>query len=286
MLRALLFWLGGLGLLLGLGPEAARTQPSPSPSVRSDTVALSPTGRVDIENSRGRITVTTWDRARVGYEVVFAPGPEDSTAYKMPDIVHSETALSFGGSSSWSIRIPGLVSISPGGSRKPAARYRVVMPETARLKIDDRSSRISVSGVTADVAIESHEGQVVVQDVEGRLSLDTYRDTAHVSGLRGSIALETYSGAIWVDLAALTDESTAETYSGALHFGLPRSAGFTLYTDLTTASLSVDEAFGPPSDGDADTATYNGGGPRLNIESYSGPVEIRPRTALPDSSAR
>ncbi len=287
MPRVTVCWIGGLALLLSLfPPKDTHAQSRSAPTVQSDTVALSPTGRVEIENTRGSIDVTTWDRAQVAYEVRFAPAEGDSAVYSMPDIDRSEEAISFGNGSSWSIRIPGVLTISPEGTREPAGHYRVVMPKTARLDIDDQSSQISVSGVRADVSVSSYEGEVSIRDVEGMVTLETYRDTARVAGLRGGIDLETYSGTVTVDFAAFTSESAAETYSGPLRFVLPVDTGFTLATELTDADVVVDDIFGPSSATNEDETAYNGGGPRLDLESYSGNIEIRPRSTAADSSSR
>jgi len=248
--------------------------------VRSDTVSLRPGGRVEIRTRRGPLHITAWDRPQVAYEVAPAPGRRDAAAARMPEIAQTEDTLLFGSPNAveWSIHIPGVLSLSPGASRAPAARYRATLPRTTRLRIRGRDAPISVAGLRADARIESQSGTVAVRDVEGRLSLEVHADTARVHALRGGIDLEMHDGTAWIDLAALTVPSQVAAFTGTVHLFLPRAAGFTLADDDPPSALSVDEAFGAPATTNG-AAAYNGGGPRLQLDAFAGTITIRPRDA-------
>jgi hypothetical protein len=252
-----------VGLSLG-AVHPTQAQFPPGAKTRSDTVGLSATGKVEIDNQTGSITVTTWDRPQVGYEVALAPSEDDSVLTTDFAIDHSDEELSFGQDGSWSIQIPGLLTISTDGGSEPIGHYRIVMPKTASLEIDD------------------HESTIEVSDVQGNVQLETYSGAATASGLRGRTELETYSGRITAAFEEFSAASSAETYSGNLRFYLPADTGFVLETDADSSEVAIDEAFGTSSRDD-DRWSFNGGGPDLSVETYSGTVELRPLDAYPPS---
>ena len=81
-----------------------------------------------------------------------------------------------------------------------------------------------------------------------------------------------------MSLRQLSDLSSAETHSGTLRFFLPADAGFELRTDLGSADLTVGSTFGTPSTKEG-RQVFNGGGPELFIDAFSGTVEFRPRSS-------
>jgi len=269
------------GLSLGI-LQPVQAQSSPGTKTRSDTVDLSPTGRVELNNRTGSITITTWDRSQVGYEVTLAPSEGDSVVATDFDIDHSDQELSFGHDHSWSIQIPGLFTIAPDGGTEPVGHFRIVMPRTAHLEIDDHDSTIEVSGVQGDVDIDTHAGTVSAKELGSNLRLETFSSAATATGIRGGADLETHSGRLTAAIEKLSAESSAETHSGPLRLFLPPDTGFVLETEADTTLVTVDEAFGTPSK-DEKEWTFNGGGPDLSVETFSGTVDVRPLNAYPPS---
>lgn len=265
------------------GPSPATVQNTPGTKTRSDTVDFNPNGTVEIDNRMGSITVSTWDRPQVGYEATLAPSEDGSIVTTDLDIDQSTDELSFDHDHSWSLQIPGLLTISPDGTSEPTGHFRIVMPTTASLQIDDYESKIEVSDVKGNVEIDTHQGSVTIQEVEGRLWLDTYAGTAEATGLRGAAHLETYEGRITATFEEFTASSSLDTYSGPLRVFLPSDAGFALETEGDSTLFAIDEAFGTPSTED-DRRIFNGGGPDLTVEAYSGMFELRPLDARASSS--
>lgn len=254
-----------LGVMLGVGvPVVALGQPSP-PDIIQDTVRLAEDGAVEINDThKGTIRVTTWDRNQVAYKVTSDSG-EGSGMASTVSVSHTNQQFSIDqDGASWSLNIPGLLRISPGGEEDLAVRYRVMMPKTATLEIDDFASTIHVSDVQAEVDLDTHQGEVVIDSADGMLNLDTHSGEA-------SISFDDFSG-----------PSTAQTHSGTLHFFLPAEAGFNLQTDLPSADLTIDEAFGTPST-EGEEQAFNGGGPTLTVDAFSGEVVFRPLAARDDT---
>jgi hypothetical protein len=271
-----------VGLSLG-AVHLTQAQSPPGAKTRSDTVDLSSTGKVEIDNQTGSITVTTWDRPQVSYEVALAPSEGDSVLTTDFDIDHSDEGLSFGHDDSWSIQIPGLLTISPDGGSEPIGHYRIVMPKTASLEIDDFGSTIEVSGVEGPTNIDTHDGTVRVRGAAGKLDLGTYSGAVTAMGLREGADLESYSGRVTAVFEEFSASSSADTYSGPLRFFLPYDAGFTLVTEADSSQVTIDEAFGSPSR-EEERWRFNGGGPDLSVETFSGTVELRPLDAYTPSS--
>lgn len=289
MLRSVVLGSAALSLVLGLGlPSGAEGQPSsPSPpDTLQDTVNLAQDGTVEITDTHtGRITVSTWNRERVAYEVAPIAGDEDSVRVSNVRVNHSEQRFTLdheGGS--WSINIPGLLRISPGGENAMENRYRVTMPKTAALEIDDFASTIEVTDVQADVQIDSHQGDVSVDSVDGLLEVETHEGTIDATALRGGIRVDTHEGTASVSFDQFSEASSAEMHAGRLRFFLPADAGFTLETDFASAELTIDEAFGPPATKDK-RQLFNGGGPTLSLNAFSGTIELRPLAARKAASA-
>jgi hypothetical protein len=119
--------------------------------------------------------------------------------------------------------------------------------------------------------------------VEGNSSLETYTGSIKATGLHGGAELETHSGRITASFGEFAAPSSVDTHSGTVRLFLPAEAGFELQLDLDEEDLTVDEAFGSPTSSGDDRRTYNDGGPAFELESFSGPIEVRPREAGPSS---
>lgn len=246
----------------------------PSTKTISDTVALNRTGAVEIENQRGSIRITTWDRAQVGYEIALESPDQDSVFLSDLDLEHSDQQFSAEPDEPWSLRIPGILTIAPGGTESPIVHYRITMPNTADLDIDDYGSTIDVEDVEANLELETYQGEATLDAVTGFLTLETYQGTITATDIRGGVDAETYQGTLSVSFDRFSTESSVETYSGSLRLFLPAETAFALSTDLVSTTLSVDEAFGSPTTRD-ETRIFNGGGSTLEIEAYSGTVDVR-----------
>lgn len=279
MSHSLVLWVAVLGVMLGFSvPIIALGQPT-TPDVIQDTVGLAADGTVEISDSHeGIITVTTWDRNQVAYRVTSASG-EDSGMVSTVSISHTDQQFSIDqDGASWSLNIPGLLRISPGGDGDLSVHYRVTIPTTAKLKIDDFGSTIEVSDLSANLELETHQGDAVIDSVNGMLNLDTHAGRITATNIRGGLALDTHAGDVSVSFQDFSAPSTAETHSGTLQFFLPRETGFTVQTDLGTTDLTVNEAFGTPST-NGDDRIFNGGGPTLTLDAFAGTIALRPLEA-------
>lgn len=266
----------------------------------SDTVSLDADGSVSIDNHEGSITVTTWDRDAVQYEVeIDAPEDSDQLRNTEIDVDHTSRSLHLateqrdqGDDSRW-------FSWNNGGDI-PNVHYTLRMPRTARLTIDDHESEIDVTGLQAELRIDTHEGPITVTDqtgevtidshesrtdlrnITGRLTIDTHDGDVVVENLRGAFELDTHDGSADVTFAELTDDVEVDTHDARITLSFPGDAGFALRTDFSD-DADLDSDFDIASlrisDDDDDEVNYrgavNGGGPRIELESHDGRFTLR-----------
>lgn len=230
------------GLLWITGVSETQAQPVPNAKVASDTLAIDPSSTVQVDNKKGSITITTWDRDAVGYEVRIEPSNEDGdTPLTSLNVTQTEDEVDLEPDFPWRLQIPGVVTISPGGTERPVLHYTVSVPASVQLEID------------------------------------SYASTVNVSGVSGSVELDTYEADADLAFAALNGPVSIDTYSGSVRLTLPTDAGFNLETDLQSLDqLTTSDAFSLPAPSDDEyEGPVNGGGPLLSIESYDGTVELR-----------
>lgn len=219
-----------------------QAQSAPNVKTASDTLAIDPSSTVQVDNQKGSITITTWNRDAVGYEVrIVPPDGDDDTPLTSLSVTQTENELDLEPDFPWRLQIPGVITISPGGTEHPVLHYTVSVPASVQLEID------------------------------------SYASTVDVSGVAGSVELDTYEADADLSFSALTGPVSIDTYSGAVRLTLPADAGFDLETDLQRPDqLTASDALSLPSPSDEEyEGTVNGGGPSFSIESYSGEVELR-----------
>jgi DUF4097 and DUF4098 domain-containing protein YvlB len=292
-------------LALASAPAAAQDDaPAPAVKTYSDTVPLDADGRVRIDTYKGSVTITTWDRAEVQYDIRVEPAEDpEAVAQTEVKIDRSDRSIRFESDyddvegEEGESRFFGLIQMNSGSRSLPFVHYTLTIPRTATLQIDDYKSEIDVRDVAADVDLETYKGEIDLANLDGDLNLNTYKGTGEIEGLRGDLRLDTYKGRIEVeglagsarvdtykgdvelDFVAFEDDTEVDTYKGDVRFTLPEGTGFDLDTDFgDRADLDADFPTVDLRAGDHDyRGPVNGGGPELELSSYKGSFEIRLR---------
>ena len=227
------------------------------------TVSLNPNGAVTIENHKGSIQVTTWDRPQVDIKARIEAEPQTTMDRRRFDA--TEVLID---SSADSVRIrthypefDGCCSDDTGNN--PQVRYTIQMPRTGHLTIHD------------------HRSSTEISDLHGALRIDTHRGTVRVHGLAGPVDLSTHRGDITIEFAALAGSSSIDTYRGNVELFLPRDSRFDVQADLGRhANLDTDFAFITRTASvrrGRVQASINGGGPALRLTTYRGDVRLHAR---------
>jgi hypothetical protein len=257
---AVLFWVLSTSAAADDGREVQRT------------VSLDARGTVSIRTFKGSVDVETWNGPRVEVSARIEPDTTCGTDSDQAERVRlTEIDIDSSGSrlevrSNYD-RLEGMrgIHLEVDGSdvwcsAYPFVRYRLRIPQTARLQIEDHKSDIAVSGLRADARIHTHKGKVDVKAHDGGLDLLTHKGDAHV------------------EFARLAEGSRLETYKGDIEVAVPRSAGFDLDARVERGG-NLDAPF--PLDekqvGRRDRAyeqKVNGGGPLLTMATRRGSLKI------------
>jgi hypothetical protein len=262
------------GLVVFLGLAAGTTLAAEGREFRR-TVGLDARGAVSIETFKGSVEVEPWDEAKAE---IFARIEPDGTcgddASQAERVRLTEIAVESSGSRlkirSDYDRLEGLPHIRITGAgydmacnAHPFVHYRIRMPRTARLDLQDHKSKIAVAGLRADAKIVSHKGAIEVKDHDGALDLTTHKGDARVEFVR-------FGG-----------DSRFETHKGDIEIVLPKSAGFDLEAHVGRAG-SLDSGFElVEREWTRRDRFYeekvNGGGPRLLLTTHNGALQLRAR---------
>ncbi|MFT3763488.1 MAG: DUF4097 family beta strand repeat-containing protein [Pseudoxanthomonas sp.] len=284
-------------LLLALAAPAFAATPI------NESRPLSPTGRVEIDNVKGRIQVRGWQREEVKIEGSLGQGVEKL------QIEGDRERLTV------KVRYP-----KGGSNRSEPTDLLLTVPLKADLDIDSVSANVDVQGVApASLSIDSVSGDVFVAAAPREFEADSVSGDLHVtvnspdvsiesvSGnitlrgrLNGEVSTETVSGDIDIAVngervrkltattvsgdagirAALADNGKIklETVSGGLRLTLPKdlSAHVTAETfsgDLRAPGAQINRPkYGPGASLDT---RYGSGDGEISIETFSGDAELR-----------
>jgi hypothetical protein len=226
------------------------------------TLALPANGLVEIENHKGSINVSVWDRHEVEIQarIEAVPGePMDRRRFDATE-VHIESSSDSVQIKTYYFEFNGCCSFNDTGTN-PEVRYTVKMPKTARLTIRDHRSTTEVVGL------------------QGALDFSTDRGIGHIRGLGGALHLDTHRGDIEVDFSSFTAASSIKTERGTVELSMPKTSRFNLEADLgRKAGIDTDftvMARTISRHGGGVQGAANGGGPVLHIESERGEIRLK-----------
>jgi hypothetical protein len=235
-------------------------------------VSLEAQGTVSIQTFKGSVDVETWGEpqaefsARIEADESCGADPHREERVRLTEIeIDSDPArLSLRTNYDRLEDLPMLRYRAHGldaiCTAHPFVRYRLRIPRTARLEIDDHKSHIVVNGLRADARIRTHKGAVKVKGHDGALDLETHKGDVHV------------------EFARLAEGSRLETYKGDIEVTVPRSAGFDLDARVERGgSLDAPFRLDERQVGRRERAyeqKVNGGGPRLELSTRNGSLRI------------
>jgi len=222
-------------------------------------ISLDSKGSLSIENHKGAIHVTTWDRPEVSVKAVI----QAESGSQMDRRLFDGTEILIDGSgNSVSVRTkyPNTWCCSDDQGNNPEVRYTIQMPRTAHL------------------AIRDHRSDSEIADVEGGLDITTHRGNVKITGLAGPLHVDTHRGTVTAAFRSFNGDSSIDTHRGTIDLTMPRASRFDLQTDFARqASLETDFPVMSRASGRIRSGlngTVNGGGPALRITSHRGSFSI------------
>jgi hypothetical protein len=220
----------------------------------SKTYPLSPTGRLEISNTNGRITVEAGGGADVEARAVRKArgSTKEAAAENLKNVEIAETAT------------PDLVKLETkipsmhGGSA--SVDYIVRVPP----------------GIA--VVLQSSNGEIETVAVSGAVEMRTNNGTVEGRQLGGPVKARTNNGKVDVELTALTGDVTLGTNNGEVTLTLPKSSKADFNLELTNGEIEVD---GFTVDGEKSrrrvSGSVNGGGPQVKADTTNGAIRVRGR---------
>ncbi len=244
----------------------------------TETVDLNANGRVQVDTYKGSIDVTTWDRNEVEIEAIIeADGNQSLVAFTEVHIRQSGNTLRIE-SDYKKAKQEGekLRNWGKNNMSLPFVHYKIRMPRTADLTIDDYKSEITIESLVADLDLETYKGEARIDGVTGDIRIDTYKGEVEATNLAGSLEADTYKGNITAEFAELSGDSTIDTYRGDVRLRLPRDAGFDLNANLgKNGDLDTDFGLSDVSiEKNKYRGTIGGGGPDLEVDTYRGRIQV------------
>jgi DUF4097 and DUF4098 domain-containing protein YvlB len=222
------------------------------------TYALTPDGRVELDNINGSVHISTWDQDQVKVDAIKSAGTKERLDEARIEVDAGKDYVSI------ETEYPdhSLTFNSDNWHDNPATvEYTLTVPRRARLdEIKLVNGSLDVTGTSGEVRASCINGKLVARDLSGRTRLSTVngRLEAHFNQLAGSpVELNSVNGA--VELTIPSDakaEIEASTVSGSINndFGLHvnhhRIVGHDLRAELA------------------------GGGTRIELKNVNGRIEV------------
>jgi DUF4097 and DUF4098 domain-containing protein YvlB len=145
------------------------------------------------------------------------------------------------------------------------------------LNVSSTSGNVSAESIVGSVQIDNTSGDISLKGIQGNMKVTTVSGSMVVEQIEGGLHLESSSGDMKVATNILPPyEYYGETSSGYIHFLLPKDSDAEV--KLTTTSGDLDCKL-PLTLSTASRNSLKGklgrGGPRLNLITTSGDIELR-----------
>jgi hypothetical protein len=244
-------------LVLALGAHASDHQGAFTEELHQ-SYALTPDGRVDLDNINGAVHISTWDRNEVKVDAVKYADSKERLDEARIEIDSGKDYLSI----RTKYRDQDLTFNWGSHNNPPSVEYTLTVPRGARLdEIKLINGALDITGVSGEVHASCINGKLEAHNLSGRADLSTINGhlDAKFDQLPGSpVELHSVNGSVELTIPSDSKaEIEASTVSGGIEndFGLRvnhhRFVGHDLRGEL------------------------GNGGPRIKLENVNGRVKIR-----------
>jgi DUF4097 and DUF4098 domain-containing protein YvlB len=287
-------------------PSDVRADAQPISEHRAATASA----RVSINNVRGQIRVTGWERNEVQVGGTLGEGSKlEITGDDGSIDIRVNNDKEGSGWSWWGGNGPKsdtvlLLHVPRGASLDVSAvsadvevdgiagsREVGVESVSGDVQVSARAERWSISSVSGDIVargearnaqVETVSGDITADGVSGELTAETVSGTAHlVAGKVSRLNASSVSGDLRIELAPMSGSRVdVESMSGDVGLTMPADLSARIEAETFSGSIHsdfgevVDEEHGP---GSRLRATVGGGDATINAETFSGDLELRRR---------
>lgn len=297
-------------LLLGLVSTSAFA----ATPIANTVKPLNPNGVLEVSNVSGAITVSAWDRNEVSYSGSLGEGSELKVSGGADRLVlEVETKEGKGGGSGWfswggwsgngpkepttlTIQVPraaglDLSAVSASIDVRGLVSTQDIDAESVsgNVRVESQAGEIDLSSVSGDIVFRGKatsaelgtvSGDVEVSDVMGDVSADSVSGDVLVRGSAISrFEGSTVSGNLQLDGSLAPNANVSmESVSGDLSLLLPADTSARVNGESFSGSVSADfpvdvrDEDGP---GKTFSGNFGGGNARIDLESFSGDIQLR-----------
>lgn len=228
------------------------------------TFDVRPGATFRIANVNGRITINSWDQARVHVVAIKKASGDRDDAQRFMKEMRVEMQPRDGGLTVTTVHphreASGFFDWLLGDHVDGSVTYEVTVPRMMNVDVSNTNGRISLSQVT------------------GEIELDTTNGRIEVERCAGSIDASTTNGSIHAELVRVTKGQPLrfDTTNGRISLTLPRDAALDVDAGTTNGSISTDLPITTmDKDRNSLRGTINGGGTRLRARTTNGGIEIK-----------
>ena len=182
-----------------------------------ETKAVSPTGKVLIENTRGEIRVFGWEKG----EIRVKGDLDDRTENFIFEVQDQITVIR--------VKIPKHTHSGDG------SKLDIHIPVHSRLSFNGVSTDLDVNDVKGGSDLHTVSGEVHMKNTDGGVDINTVSGDVDLQGGKGEVRAVTVSGNI--DLEYSAEEVTLQSVSGGIRAALAEFQG--LKSETVSGSIEV-----------------------------------------------
>ncbi len=161
-------------------------------------------------------------------------------------------------------------------SGSPRTNIHVVVPSESDLDIRSRVDRVSVTGVSGSIMVESSAGVVSMQNCTGTIHARTRAGEIGLSGVKGTVSAETSAGQITFSGSLSTGYNRFRTRVGEIKLTLQGAQDLRVEGYATVGKVAVSpELEGEHYDGREYVGKIGAGTGRLVVETTAGSITIK-----------
>jgi hypothetical protein len=220
---------------------------------------LSEGGRVEVRNTNGFIRVEVGgDQVEVSAEKIARANTPEAAKEMLQKIEVAEDVTAD------RVRLETKRPQGGFGRGNVEVRYTIRVPASAQVELQNTNGEVRVSGVTRGARMSTTNGAI-----DGR-------------GLGGEVRATTTNGGVEIELASFSQPVHVSTTNGGVSVRLPSNAKADLQATCTNGGIDVS---GLELDIEGEktrrrlVGRLNGGGPRIDVSTTNGAIEIRGRSS-------
>ena len=264
---------------------------------QTDTViALDGATRLEIENSGGRISVTTWDRPEIR---VRADHSRRSVIEirRRSGVIFVEAESVRGGFASivdFDLTVPASLNLSIAGWSTDVT----IEGSNGEIDVETLEGDVTIVGGRGSVSVETISGEISIDGADGVIEVNSIAEDVRISNSSGEIYVETVGGSInleglsatFIEVGSVGGRVSFEgtvvagadyffgSHGGTVTITIPESSNVTVTFASIHGSISSDFPGVPELDrGARNRFTLGSGGANIEAETFGGRIVLRRR---------